>query len=398
MPIERDPESTSFDARPWGGQQRLVPLAARFARGTDAPTPENAVLLAASAEPAVTRSIVAPSAPSPAAGRVAKRPAAAPIHAAAPVAPPPATAPTHEAPDAFRTRPTVDSLPMTRVSNPIELDTETAVPSLGNPSSMSALVEPMTMPMLTPVPGTLPPAPSTSLPTVAMRAVEVPQDIHPAQPTAVPVVRYPALAMQVAPALAVSPAVAVSATKRAPRAIPAYSVKHGRALAGFVVPHLPRVAEVFRNEDATIAVRRRPLTTRSILAIPVGAVIATVAILMVYLAQPAQATTAGPLGASAIASQPHVMKTTIAEPPVVMHTVAVPAAPVAAPIAEAIAEPIVELATPAVPANTVTETTEARTDAPSTSHRRHRSSKHRKPHRIVAVDASTPLGNLRPGR
>lgn len=392
MPIERDPESTSFDARPWGGQQRLVPLAARFARGTDAPTPENAALLAASAEPAVTRSLTAASVPAPLGGRAAKRPATVP----APIAKHLTTAPTVESSDSFRSRPTLDSLPMTRVSNPIELVTETACPSLDKPSIIGALVEPMAMPMLTPVPGTLPPAPSTSLPTVAMRAADVPTDLNPAQPTFAPVVRYPAVAMH-SPALAVSPAVARSSSKHAPRAIPAYSVKHGRALAGFVVPHLPRIAEVFRNEDATIAVRRRPLTTRSILAIPVGAVIATVAILMIYLAQPAQATTARPLGASAIASQPHVMKTTIAEPPIVMHTVAVQAAPVAA---APTVEPIVELAAPVVeviaaPAVDAIEKTESRTS----SHRRHRTHrKHRKPHRIVAVDASTPLGNLRPGR
>lgn len=378
MPIERDPESTSFDARPWGGQQRLVPLAARFARGTDGPTPENAALLAASAEPAITRSLVAASAPSAVSGRVAKRAAAAPKQ--------PAPAPVD--PDTFRKRPTVETLPMTRVSNPIELDTETAVPSLGNPSTMSALVEPVMMPMLTPVPGTLPAAPSTSLPTVTMRAADVPTDLNPAQPTFVPVVRYPAVAMNVAPiamqapVLAASPAVAMSSAKHAPRAIPAYSVKQGRALGGFVVPHLPRVAEVFRSEDATIAVRRRPLTTRSILAIPVGAVLATVAILMIYLAQPAQATTARPVSAAAVASQPHVMKTTIAEPPVVVHTVA--PAPVAA---VPMVEPTVEVAAPAVPASPVIEKTKAR------RHRTH--SKHRKPHRIVAVDASTPLGNLR---
>jgi hypothetical protein len=305
MPIERDPESTAFDARPWGGQQRLVPLAARFARGTDAPP-------------------------------------AAPVQV--------------DDGGGFRSRPTVESLPMARVSLPIE---SSALPSL------------------TPIPGTIP-APSTSLPTVAMKAAEIPTDVNPAQPAFIPVVRYPAVALPAAQLEMPVPAIAVSAAKRAPRAIAAYSVKHGCALSGFVVPHLPKVAEVFRNEDATIAIRRRPLTARSLVAIPVGAILSAVAIVIVYLANPAQATTVPTARAAATVSTPHVMKMTINAP-------AAPAPVAAAPVAE-----------PTVPvADTTVEIAEARAEAPRAHHRSRSSSKHKKPKRIVAVDASTPLGNLR---
>jgi hypothetical protein len=321
MPIERDPESTAFDARPWGGQQRLVPLAARFARGTDAPQP----------------TVIAAPAPTPVTVPAMPRPAQL------------------DEGEGFRSRPTVESLPMARVSLPIE----------SSP-----------LPSLTPVPGTIP-APSTSLPTVAMKAVEIPTDVNPTQPAFIPVVRYPAVALPAAPLEMPAPAVAVSAAGRSPRAIAAYSVKHGCALSGFVVPHLPKVAEVFRNEDATIAVRRRPLTARSIVAIPVGAILATVAILIVYLAHPAQATTTASASAAAIVSEPQVMKMTIAAPP---------AAPVAT----------VPVAEPTIPvAATTVEIAEARAEVPASRHRSHASSKHKKPHRIVAVDASTPLGNLR---
>jgi hypothetical protein len=327
MPIERDPESTAFDARPWGGQQRLVPLAARFARGTAAPQPEVSGVIAASA----------------------------------------ATEGEGEG-EGFRERPTIESIPVARVSHPIETES-TAVPSL--------------------TPGTLA-APSTSLPTVAMRAQEIPTDINPAQPAFIPVVRYPAVAMAPVSLPMPVPAIAVSAARRAPRAVPAFSVKHGCALGGFVVPHLPKVAEVFRTEDATMAVRRRPLTARSMVAIPVGAVLATVAILIIYLAHPAQATTAPSMAAAAVSSEPHVMKVTLEAPAPV---VAAPAPIVAAPAPVAV-EPTVPAAVDSIAAM---ETAEARVEAPA-SHHRSRASKHRKPHRIVAVDASTPLGNLRPSR
>jgi hypothetical protein len=327
MPIERDPESTAFDSRPWGGQQRLVPLAARFARGTAAPQADvSGVIAAPSPTPVTVPALPRPAAPIPASQD-----------------------------EGFRERPTIETIPVPRVSHPVEI--ESSLPSLTSGSI---------------------PAPSTSLPTVAMKAVEIPTDVNPAQPAFIPVKRYPAMAIAIAPLEAPVPAVAVSAAKRAPRAIAAYSVKHGCALGGFVVPHLPKVAEVFRHSDSTIAVRRRPLTARSLVAIPIGAVLATVAILLVYLAQPAQATTKPSMGAAALVTeQPQVLKMTIAEP-----------APVA-PVVTRVAEPTVS-----ADAITAMETVETRGSSSS----RHRASKHKKPQRIVAVDASTPLGNLRVGR
>jgi hypothetical protein len=412
MPIERDTESTSFDHRPWGGQQRLVPLGARFARGTDAPeTSEPAA--EAPAAPAVTRPIAAAKRPAPAlnpakeaarpivinpakpvrpvinppkTAKTAKAPAVTQPIVTAPVSRP-ATAPIIPAPapiiparptpedHAFREQPTMDSVPVARVSLPVEVDTEHSLPSLGTSAIMSALVEPMAMPVLTPVPGSLPPAPSTSLPTVSMRAADVSTDVNPAQPAFVPAVQYPAVAMYAAPTM-YAPAVAVSSASRAPRSIPAFSVKEGRQLGGFVVPHLPKVCEVFRASEPTVAVRRRPLTARSIIAIPVGAVVATVAILMIYLAQPAQAKSAAPMASAP--SKPQVM--TVTAESVVMQTVPAPAA---AP-APVVAEPVVVAAEPVAVSLEKAET-------PSKKH--HRSKRSKRPRRIKAVDASTSFGS-----
>lgn len=363
MPIERDDEATSFDARPWGGQQRLIPLANRFARGTDAPP-----------------------APVPTPAPLPRKPRTQPARLAPTsvfVAPAALLAASTNPADAetILQRPTQESLPVPRVapheisgelespvariSPPVDITTE-PVPVLTYCAVVSAPVEPSTMPMLTPVPQPMPQLPAAA-PTVSLRAAQMPAPVR-------------------------HPIVAIS-RKHPPKAIPAFSVKHGCSLGGYVVPHLPRVAEVFRHSDSTVAVRRRPLSARSLVAVPIGAVLSVVAILTIYLAQ-SSASAAPKTAAVAAPAAAHVMKmtTTLEAPapaaaPVVM--------PVAAPIAAApspAGEPVIVEVPAAVPPATVAAA------EPTKSPRRARSSRHKKPRHIVAVDASTPLGNLRPGR
>jgi hypothetical protein len=365
LPIERDDESTSFDARPWGGQQRLIPLANRFARGTDAPpqpAPTPAPL------PRKPRTQPAPTVSSAAPTRALQASEAKTSVFVASSAMPDA--------ETILQRPTQESLPVPRIaqheisgelespvarmSAPVEIPTE-PVPALTYCAVVSAPVEPSTMPMLTPVPQPMPQLPAAAQ-TVAMRAPQMPA-------------RHPIVAIS---------------RKHAPKAVPAYSVKHGCSVGGYVVPHLPRVAEVFRHSDSTVAVRRRPLTARSLVAVPIGAVLSVVAILTIYLAQ--SSASAAPKAAAVAAPAAHVMKmTTTIEAP----------APVAAPVVMPVAAPITAAASPAgepviVDATPAAEPT-AVAAAERTESRRSHSSRHKKPRRIVAVDASTPLGNLRPG-
>jgi hypothetical protein len=405
MPFEPEDEATSFESRPWGGQQRLIPLANRFARGTDTPPVESSSDRAP-AEPARVAARPAPTHRGPRAPRRDVPPASvmSPPRGAAPIistAPPtlamrPGVMLAAAEPEGVRHRPTVESLPVPRVcpieiageleppagpriSEPVELDTS-PVPALTYCAVVSEPVEPQTMPMLTPVPQPLPDVPAAPA-TVPMRPQAAPTILMSAPPGVL-------LAPQ--PAIARQPVVAIS--RKSPPAIAAYSVKHGCSLGGgYVVPHLPKVAEVFRSSDSTVAVRRRPLTTRSFIAIPVGAVLAVVAILTIYLAQ--SPATAAPKAAAAAGDQPHVMKVTTIEAP----APAAAPAPVTAPIEAApspAGEPVIVDVAAAEP--TTVAAAEPSTVESTKSRRRARSGKGQKPHRIVAVDSSTPLGNLRP--
>jgi hypothetical protein len=367
MPIERDDESTSFDARPWGGQQRLIPLANRFARGTDAPPQPVPTPAPLPRKPRTQPAPTVTSAPTVALQVPAMDAAKTSVYMA-----------PHQA-ETILQRPTQESIPVPRVaphqiageleapvariSPPIDINTE-PVPALTYCAVVSAPVEPTTLPMLTPLPQPMPQLPAAAQ-TVAMRA----QQMSAAQ------VRHPIVAIS---------------RKHAPKAVPAFSVKHGCSVGGYVVPHLPRVAEVFRNSDATVAVRRRPLTARSLVAVPIGAVLSVVAILTIYLAQ--SSASAAPKAAAVAVPAAHVMKmTTTIEAP----------APVAAPVVMPVTVPITAAPSPAGEPVIVDVTAAAEPTAVAaterTESRRAHSSRHKKPRRIVAVDASTPLGNLRPG-
>lgn len=287
MSIELDDEATAFESRPWGGQQRLIPLAHRFARPVEA---------AAAPEPVV----VAPLRPR---REVSRR----------------------------------------RVSSEA-------------PRVVAGSIEPVPMVVLS--------SPAVPAPEVITEPVA---PIAPAYLDAV-----------------------------APPAVAAYSVKHGRAYGSFMVPHLPKVAQVYTESDSTVAVRRKPLGTRALVAAPVGAVLGVVAILIIYLAGPAPSTKQVAGAALAVDSEPTVVKMSIEPAAAAPAPAPAPAlavaeeAPAADELADAIVETEIELETETqIAAKPVAKTKRSSRKVKRGSHR---------PRRIVAVDTSTPLGNLRPSR
>jgi hypothetical protein len=117
-------------------------------------------------------------------------------------------------------------------------------------------------------------------------------------------------------------------------------------------------------------VRRRPYTLRSLLAVPLGAIAALAVILLVHGGGESSARAAGHVSLPVLAVESAPTIAPIPEP-----------APVATPVAAAVPfEPTVPVVAKPAPA--------------ASSKRTHRA----RPRKIVAVDASTPLGNLRPRR
>lgn len=274
--VEDDEEATAFESRPWGGQQRLIPLAHRFARPADAAAPEPVVVEPIRPRREVRRQRISREAPRVAAG-------------------------------------SIEPAPMLVLSAP-------------------------------------------------------------------PVAATDVITEPVAP---IAPAYLESV---APPAIAAYSVKHGCAYGPFMIPHLPKIAQVYTETDSTVAVRRKPLGMRAMIAAPVGAVLGVVAILIIYLAGPAPSTKQVAGAALAVDSEPAIVKMSIEAP------APAPALAVAeeAPPADAIVETEIEIETePQIAAQPVAKTKRSSRKVKRGSHR---------PRRIVAVDTSTPLGNLRPGR
>lgn len=284
MSIEHDDEATAFESRPWGGQQRLIPLAHRFARPADAAAPEPVVV-----EPIrPRRQRVSSEAPRVAAG-------------------------------------SIEPVPMLVLS----------ASAVSTPDVVTEPVAPIA------------PAYLDSIPPIA------------------------AYNTRVAPAVA------------------AYSVKHAQAYGPFIVPHLPKVAQVYT--DSTVAVRRKPLGARAMIAAPVGVVLGVVAILIIYLAGPAPRTNQVAGAALAVDSEPTIVKMSIEPAPAPAPALAVAdEAPAADEIADAIVETEIELE----PETQIAAKPVAKTKRSS---RKDKRGSHR-PRRIVAVDTSTPLGNLRPGR
>lgn len=130
--------------------------------------------------------------------------------------------------------------------------------------------------------------------------------------------------------------------------------------------------------DSTVRVHRQPLTLRSFVAVPLGALVAILVIAVGYRASTFNPT--GSVAASSIQIAQHVEAPVLAPP--------VPA------VAPMTPDPIEGVATFDAPVTSErTIPAEAKAPAP----RKHVSRKHR-PRKIVAVDSSTPLGNLRPRR
>lgn len=137
--------------------------------------------------------------------------------------------------------------------------------------------------------------------------------------------------------------------------------------------------------DCTLRVRRRPLTARSLIAVPLGAVLAAIVII---------------LGTSGSSSSPSVnVRTSIARhtaPMLLPSSADLAASNMTAGVdARLEAEP-----PPALIAASALPTISAHATAPVPAPKRvvsKRASSGR-PRKIIAVDASTPLGNLRPRR
>ena len=132
--------------------------------------------------------------------------------------------------------------------------------------------------------------------------------------------------------------------------------------------------------DSTLRVHRRPLTIRSFIAVPLGALVAILVIAVGYRTSTIRAH-GGAVAAAAVQLAP------IADAP---HAL-VASVPVLAPLTP---PPIAGVATFDAPV-VIERTIPAEVTSPAKPTRVSR--KHR-PRKIVAVDASTPLGNLRPRR
>jgi hypothetical protein len=125
--------------------------------------------------------------------------------------------------------------------------------------------------------------------------------------------------------------------------------------------------------DSTMRVRRTPLTARSLIAVPLGAALAAIVILIA---------TAGSNGSTPVAASIR-MNAAPVELPVI--------APISADVAAAAAVGVTQ-------ATIETEAPAAVVATPAVTKRATKRARSSRPRKIVAVDASTPLGNLRPRR
>ncbi len=128
--------------------------------------------------------------------------------------------------------------------------------------------------------------------------------------------------------------------------------------------------------DSTMRVRRQPLTTRSLIAVPLGAALAAIVILI------AMAKPSAPAAAGSIRMNP----ARVVEVPMIAPSSAKLASTAIAATQTGI-ETEIEVAAPPAPV--------VAPPAKRTSTKRAHS---KRPRKIIAVDASTPLGNLRPRR
>jgi len=136
--------------------------------------------------------------------------------------------------------------------------------------------------------------------------------------------------------------------------------------------------------DSTMRVRRAPLTARSLIAVPLGAALAAIVIMV------AMSRSSAPMAAASVRMTP----SRVVEVPVLAPSSAeLAATAIAGTQAGTETEIEIEIHTP--PAPVVTPAVQASATKRTSTKRAHSS---RRPRKIVAVDASTPLGNLRPRR
>lgn len=142
--------------------------------------------------------------------------------------------------------------------------------------------------------------------------------------------------------------------------------------------------------DCTLPVRRALLTARSLLAVPLGAALAAIVILVAL---------AGSSTSPAASASVRATSTRLAVPVLAPSSIDVAASGITAG-----EEARLEAGAPSalIAARALSSITEhAATPRTATPARKRVTSKrasHGRPRKIVAVDASTPLGNLRPGR
>jgi len=133
-------------------------------------------------------------------------------------------------------------------------------------------------------------------------------------------------------------------------------------------------------------VRRKPLTRRSLIAAPGGALFAAILIVML---------SAGSRGGAKPAAS---VRMNTAQPalPVLDQQPVVPPSPVAA---AAFVTPEVAAYEPTIDDANDADETEIADAAPSAKPSKRVAKRHKhRPRKIIAGDTSTPLGNLRPGR
>jgi hypothetical protein len=132
--------------------------------------------------------------------------------------------------------------------------------------------------------------------------------------------------------------------------------------------------------DSTLRVHRRPLTLRSFIAVPLGALVAILVIAIGY-----RASTIRPFGGAVAAAAVDIAPIAVAPHPGVVSV------PVIAPIVPPPIEGVATFEAPVEVERTIPAGAKA-SAKPARAKRNHR------PRKIVAVDTSTPLGNLRPRR
>jgi hypothetical protein len=180
-----------------------------------------------------------------------------------------------------------------------------------------------------------------------------------------------------------------------PSHTPMMAVSHAAPMMTMAMPlpmsampmPMPSMPHAFSAEvDCTLRVRRRPLTARSMIAAPVGALFAAL-VIVIAMAASGRSGSAPAASIRMNTSEQPALPVLAPPPPPVAAAAAVAAAPETAPEAELSDDDFVIL--------------EDEPQAASSAEPNKRTSKRvrrGKPRKIVAVDASTPLGNLRPGR